>query len=52
MGSAGGPGGSGADEEELLVVRSFHTTAAMTRSTRRVLFNRDIMRDKQTIRIR
>lgn len=47
IGSAGGPGGSGADVEELLAVPSLHATAAMTRSPRRILFKRDIMGNEQ-----
>jgi hypothetical protein len=52
MKSADEPGESNANEKELLIIHSFHTTTAITRNTRKILFNRDIMRDKQTIRIR
>lgn len=34
IGSAGGPGGSGASVEDFLAVPSLHATAAMTRRVR------------------
>lgn len=43
IGSPGGPGGSGTDVEGFLPRVNFHTTATMSKSTRKTPFGKDIV---------